>query len=142
MRQATIFSVSAGILLTGLAVAQAQAIDVVGKGTVAVLNGTNFDNFGPDDKIGCLNVHGALTLEDCAEFTIIEPPEYDGLLRLMSTEVGLCSFQNPTQPTNVDSIYGKNDHAWSCYQSHPENEIQDAVYTIVCTRSCSLAVLG
>ncbi|KAM7188247.1 hypothetical protein V8F20_010624 [Naviculisporaceae sp. PSN 640] len=128
MKQTTILSTTLGLLMAGIA--SAEAIDVVGKGTVAVLNGTNLDTLSLKDKIGCLDVNGALTLKDCAEFTIVEPPEYDGLLRVMSSDAGLCTFQNVKQPQNKDSIYGRDDYAWSCYEDHPANETDEAVYTL------------
>lgn len=130
MKQTAILSAFLGLLMVG--VANAEAIDLVGKGTVAVLNGTNIDKLSLNDKIGCLDANGALTLKDCAEFTIIQPPEFDGLLRLLSSDAGLCTFQNEKQPTNKDSIYGQRDHAWSCYENHPADEYQQAVYTLVC----------
>ncbi|KAK4217519.1 hypothetical protein QBC37DRAFT_470677 [Rhypophila decipiens] len=129
MKQTTMLSASLGLALAGL-VNAAEFIDVVGKGTVAVLNGTDIDKLTLADRIGCLNANGALTLDDCAVFTIYEPEEYDGLLRLMTTEAGNCTFQDETQPTNVDSIYGKGDHAWSCDGEHPQADIYDGVYTL------------
>lgn len=132
MKQNTIVSASLGLLLSGLAVAQTPPIDVVGQGTIAVLNGTDFDNLGIDNKVGCLNANGAITLEDCATFTVVEPDEFDGLLRLLSTEAGICTFQKTDQPTNEDSEFGKDDYSFACYPDHPETEVDEAYYTIVC----------
>lgn len=134
MKQNTLVSAALGLLFSCLAVAQRPPIEVVGKGTIAVLNGTSFDkNLTIDDKVGCLNANGALTLDDCAIFTVVEPEEFDGLLRLLSTKAGICTFQNKDQPKNVDSEFGKSNPSFSCYPDHPKTENGEAFYTIVCS---------
>ncbi|KXX73256.1 hypothetical protein MMYC01_210228 [Madurella mycetomatis] len=82
--------------------------EFAGRGQILVLNTTNIGSATPNDRIGCLNKHGMLTLSDCAIFT-----HSDGIPHLSTSEGG-CSFQNPRMPTNEDSIYGRNTRAWSC----------------------------
>lgn len=129
MKQNPLISASMALLFSGLAAAQ---IDVVGAGSIVVVNGTNFEKLSIDNKVGCLNANGALTLDDCATFTVVQPEEFDGLLRLLSTEAGICSFQKTDQPKNEDSEYGKDDYSFACYEDHPKTEVNEAYYTIVC----------
>ncbi|KAK3306154.1 uncharacterized protein B0T15DRAFT_219175 [Chaetomium strumarium] len=86
--------------------------EFVGRAQIHVLNSTDISTADPvANRIGCLNAQGLLTLDDCAVFTRADDPNTHHTL---STSLGNCSFQNPNMPLNVDSIYGRDTHAWSC----------------------------
>jgi hypothetical protein len=83
--------------------------DFIGRGRIHVLNSTSFTGASLADRIGCLDRHGMLTLKDCAVFTRL-----DDYRDTLYTVAGNCSFRNPDMPTNRDSYYGRDTHAWSC----------------------------
>ncbi|KAL2128459.1 hypothetical protein VTI74DRAFT_9172 [Chaetomium olivicolor] len=93
--------------------------DFVGRGAIHVLNTTNLTTASPSDRIGCLNAHGMLTANDCAVFTRL-----DDLPHALYSEAGNCSFRNPDMPTNTDSVYGRNTHAWSCGGKREDNVVE------------------
>ncbi|KAK3995155.1 hypothetical protein QBC44DRAFT_284321 [Cladorrhinum sp. PSN332] len=96
-------------LLPSLAAAGEVTKDFVGLGQIHVLNSDSFFNASPEDRIGCLNEQGLLTLDDCAVFT-----RKDISPHTLSSSRGDCSFRNTNMPNNKDSWYGGNTHAWSC----------------------------
>ncbi|GAB1318210.1 Ecp2 effector protein domain-containing protein [Madurella fahalii] len=100
--------------------------EFVGQGQILVLNSSNIGAATPDDRIGCLNKHGMLTLSDCATFTRSDQ------IPQLSTSEGGCSFQNPDMPTNKDSIYGRNTHAWSCgdYPAPDGTPVAETYYSL------------
>jgi hypothetical protein len=46
------------------------------------------------------------------------------------TSVGNCTFNDPKQEKNTDSIYGRSDFAYTCDPSRV-GDINDDIYTIV-----------
>ncbi|OIW32949.1 hypothetical protein CONLIGDRAFT_156882 [Coniochaeta ligniaria NRRL 30616] len=94
------------LLLAGhLGLSQASPA-FVGQGRIQVLKGDNITAARPSDRIGCMHETGAFTLSDCGVFTRVG----NGL----SSPLGNCTFNDDTQPANVDSIYGQRNYAWVC----------------------------
>ncbi|KAK4154787.1 hypothetical protein C8A00DRAFT_42471 [Chaetomidium leptoderma] len=86
--------------------------DFLGRGQIHLLNSSNFNTACPDDRIGCLNGHGMLTLNDCAVFNRNDAiPSFPTNL---GTAAGNCSFRDQDMPRNTDSYYGADSFAWSC----------------------------
>ncbi|KAK4187675.1 hypothetical protein QBC35DRAFT_229987 [Podospora australis] len=120
-----LLSLTLPLLLAPLTMAADVQKVFVGRGEIHVLNYTSFDATGPADKIGCLNEFGLLTFDDCAVFTRKEKnPAF-----LASPLGGACSFRNQNMPTNKDSYYGKDSHAWSCRES-PADNLEEVYYTV------------
>ncbi|KAK4120720.1 hypothetical protein N657DRAFT_579272 [Parathielavia appendiculata] len=99
--------------------------DFVGRGRIHVLNSTSFVTASLADRIGCLNRHGMLTLRDCAVFTL-----FDDSPRSFYSAEGNCSFRNPNTPTNRDSYYGSDTHAWSCGGKDVDKSVNENYYTV------------
>lgn len=106
------FAKSITIFASFAALASAAAPDLTGNGYLYVLNGTAGINQGQTeaDRVGCLNVEGFLTLDDCAVFS--------DLTTKPQTSAGPCTFTDESQPVNSDSIYGQQDHAWHCFEGN------------------------
>ncbi|RYO92129.1 hypothetical protein DL762_001787 [Monosporascus cannonballus] len=68
----------------------------------------------PTNHTGCLGATGRLTLDDCATFTY-EAETWTGG-NLVSAAAGPCTVNDESQPTNEDSVYGKDQHALFCSQ--------------------------
>jgi len=107
----------------------AHAQDFTGVGNIQVWNSSDWRTANPDKIVGCLDTKGKflnpLHDTDCGVFTRINDYPYT-----LSSKDGNCTFNDETQDTNSDSVYGKSDHAWNCY--HPyEAVIYDELYTIV-----------
>lgn len=104
----------------------AAATTLSGSGTISVLVGANgttdFSTATPSDAVGCINAAGKVTLNDCAVYTI---EDYH-----ISTEAGICSFKNSSQPANTDDFYGKNIYAFHCWE-HSTVSTDTQFYTIV-----------
>ncbi|KAK4160280.1 hypothetical protein QBC43DRAFT_359839 [Cladorrhinum sp. PSN259] len=84
--------------------------DFTGRGQIHILKSDSFFDASPEqDRIGCLNEQGLLTQKDCAVFT-----RKDVSPHTLSSPRGDCSFRNANMPSNKDSWYGTNTHAWSC----------------------------
>jgi hypothetical protein len=96
-----------------------------GSAKIFVLNTTSFQGVTKDQKVGCLNVHGMLTANDCAVFT-----RDDNFPNMLSTRKGNCTFRDPNMPTNRDSYYGRDTHAWSCGTAADERS-SEVYYTVV-----------
>lgn len=77
-----------------------------GQGYIQVLKGDNITAARTSDRIGCMHETGAFTLSDCSVFTRVG----NGL----SSRLGNCTFNDNTQPANVDAIYGQRNYAWVC----------------------------
>ncbi|KAL2262876.1 hypothetical protein VTK26DRAFT_9140 [Humicola hyalothermophila] len=94
-----------------------SAVDsFTGHGTIHVLNSSSPATASIADSIGCLNERGLLVSASqggggggCAVFA-----RADAAPHTLSTRAGDCSFRNPDMPTNEDSVYGRDGHAWSC----------------------------
>lgn len=94
------------LLLAGnLCVSRANS-KFIGQGYIQVLASNNITAAKPSDRIGCMHETGALTLSDCGVFT----KDGNGL----SSRLGNCTFNDDTQPANVDAIYGQRNYAWVC----------------------------
>lgn len=96
-----------------------------GRAQILVLNSTSFEGVTREQKVGCLNAHGMLTADDCAVFT-----REDDFPNMLSTKKGKCTFRDPNMPTNRDSIYGRDTHAWSCGTAADERS-SEVYYTVV-----------
>jgi hypothetical protein len=109
--------------------------EFVGQGQIHVLNSSSLSTAAPTDRMGCLNEHGMLTMSDseCAVFTRLDGGF--GTSVKLSTSSGNCTFLNPSMPTNKDSYYGSDSHAWSCWDvPSPEyDSVWEHYYTIVST---------
>ena len=103
--------------------------DFTGTGNIFVLNSSDWRTATPDSTVGCLDDSGTfLNYKDkseCGTFTRISDYPYT-----LSSKEGNCTFTNQNTPKNMDSYYGKSDHAWSCDPSYVAN-IYDELYTIV-----------
>lgn len=133
--------------------------DFIGRGTIHILNSTSLSTASPADRIGCLNEHGMLisfshytttispssTTNDvnnndssntdknnnankCAIFTRLDSDPHT-----LSTRKGNCSFQNTNMPTNRDSYYGGDSHAWFCGEDKEGKGGGEWWYTVVST---------
>ncbi|KAK3899076.1 hypothetical protein C8A05DRAFT_18441, partial [Staphylotrichum tortipilum] len=83
-----------------------------GRGQIHVLSSTDITKASPIvDRIGCLNARGMVTSFefDCAVFTRLDDQPHT-----LSSPLGECSFRNQSMPSNKDSVYGRNTHAWWC----------------------------
>jgi len=104
-------------------------------------------NSNPDPEssiiIGCLNAQGRLIATStsngdnrnkCAVFQAPTPP---ALLEPVSV-LGLCTFRDISAEVNVESAYGREDHAWSCGSESESEEGLKGVHvgggnvTLVC----------
>jgi len=97
------------LLWTQTASAASAPDEFVGQGWIQVLNNSDYNTASLSDSIGCLNIAGQLTANDCAVFTNVK-----GVAFPLATEAGNCTIQNPDMPVNTDSYYGKNSHAFWC----------------------------
>ena len=103
--------------------------EFTGHGSIHVLNTTNLTTASPaNDRIGCLNAHGMLTLNDCAIFARLDTDPHT----LSSVAGGSnCSFRNPAMPLNTRSVYGGESHAWSCWDEPEGKGAEEWYYTVV-----------
>lgn len=91
---------------------------ITGSGTIQVVANTtshsiSWSTGSPSQSVACLNAVGQVVLDDCAVFTAVG--------NQVSTTAGVCSFQNTSQPTNTDDVYGKNVHAFLCWDHVPSS---------------------
>jgi hypothetical protein len=123
------------ILASALAAhAGISQIDFTGTGRIYVLESDNWTNATPKQKVGCLDNHGRFVSESphsCGTFERLNDYPYT-----LSSKHGNCTFEDPTQEHNTDSVYGHMDNAWSCKED-VKTEIYDELYTIVRISSLS-----
>ncbi|KAH8890302.1 hypothetical protein GQ53DRAFT_183924 [Thozetella sp. PMI_491] len=110
--------------LASIAAVSADTPDFSGTGQILVLNSTDFAKASSNDSVGCLNVDGYVSIDDCANFTVVDVLPYT-----LSTSAGNCSFTDTTQATNDDSAYGSDSYAWHCRDNFTA-EITDQFYTV------------
>lgn len=117
------------LLLAGhLCVSRANS-KFIGQGYIQVLASNNITAAKPSDRIGCMHETGALTLSDCGVFT----KDGNGL----TSRLGNCTFNDDTQPANVDAIYGQRNYAWVC-----RNGVDNWLYySFVSVRRCLTALV-
>lgn len=92
---------------------------ITGNGTIHVVANTtshsiSWSGGSPSQSVACLNAVGKVVLDDCAVFTA------EGYH--VSTSAGVCSFQNASQPTNTDAVYGGSVHAFTCWDHAPSSK--------------------
>jgi len=130
----TLIHLALGLLLTGTTPISSLPTssdttnvvkDFVGQGRILVLNSSSLMTASPQDSIGCLNSHGVLTQDDCAVFT-----RQDEYPHTLVTPSGSCTWANTKMPTNVDSVYGKKSHAWSCTAENDPSKTSERYYTV------------
>lgn len=104
------------------AFAVAAPPDLTGSGHILVLNSTESLEYQAtlEDKIGCINDAGQLTVDDCAVFTTLRTAP--------QSSAGLCDFSDTSQPENVNSKYGRGTYGFSCW----EGAKPLVFYSIVC----------
>jgi hypothetical protein len=112
-------------LLATLGAVRAQVDLFVGRGTISVLNSSDWNSASPSDSIGCLDSEGYVTTSDCATFTRLGVYPYS-----LSTTTGNCTFLDTSAPVNSDSAYGSSSHAWRCVAGRTAT-VSDELYTIV-----------
>lgn len=114
----TILTLAMGLVPAALAAPAATTTGgtITGNGTIHVVANTTSHSISlsagtPSQAVACLNAVGQVVLDDCAVFTAA------GFH--VSTSAGVCSFQNASQPTNTDAVYGGSVHALSCWDHAP-----------------------
>ncbi|KAK4225841.1 hypothetical protein QBC38DRAFT_420439 [Podospora fimiseda] len=112
------------LFLPSLATSNEVTKDFVGLGQIHVLNSDSFFSASPENRIGCINEQGLLTIDDCAVFSRLDAPPHT-----LSSARGDCSFRNTRMPNNKDSWYGKNSYAWSCGRELTD-ETGESYYTV------------
>jgi len=117
-------------LATAIPVVPREAPEFVGRGQIHVIRSDSLAKASPDQRIGCLNAAGQLTLFDCAIFSKIDTTYPRTVTGLLSSPAGDCSFTNKAMPTNKDSVYGKNSHAWSCGVDNNAATSGEVYYTV------------
>ncbi|KAK0712498.1 hypothetical protein B0T26DRAFT_714492 [Lasiosphaeria miniovina] len=100
---------AAAVLLSTVTAFPTPPNEFSGRGKIWVLNSTDLLDALPSDRIGCLDAHGALTFNRCAVFT-----QLDQAPHTLSSRIGSCGFRDENMPTNKDSYYGRDSHAWAC----------------------------
>ncbi len=102
--------------------------DFSGTGYISIIASNNVSTATPAQKIGCLDTYGKVIVDNgsCGVFTKLAV--YPNTL---STSAGNCTFRDNSQEKNTDSLYGKQDDAWSCGGGET-GEVGDAMYTVVC----------
>ncbi|KAK3385890.1 hypothetical protein B0H63DRAFT_188924 [Podospora didyma] len=129
MLSTTVLSAAVGAVLIGtshaLPAQQITARDFSGQGQIHVLNSSSLAYATPLDRIGCLDEHGVVTVRDCATFTTM-----DKYPHTISSRVGACTFRDTNAPTNSDSVYGKDSHAWTCQPYNEPSGTQEIYYTV------------
>jgi hypothetical protein len=104
--------------------------DFRGKGHINVLLADNWSTVDPQKAtVGCLNNYGKLINSADASKCGVFNKEADYPYQLY-TSVGNCTFNDPKQEKNTDSIYGRSDFAYTCDPSRV-GDINDDIYTIV-----------
>ncbi|KAJ4386473.1 hypothetical protein N0V93_009370 [Gnomoniopsis smithogilvyi] len=111
---------------TSLAARTTTSGTITGSGTIQVVANTTSHSISwsagsPSQSVACLNAVGQVVLDDCAVFTA------EG--NHVSTSAGVCSFQNTSQPTNTDDVYGENVHAFLCWD-HEASSKDVQFYTV------------
>jgi hypothetical protein len=122
-----LYAASAFSILLSLVSATAwdAPADFHGVGRIHVLHSDDWSTASPADAVGCVSDEGRFTKDDCGIFRVDSAYPYTIMSR-----TGNCTFQDTSQPTNTDSYYGANDHAWSCTTKGPV-DVYDGLYTIV-----------
>lgn len=102
--------------------------DFTGIGNIFVLDSSDWRTASPSDKVGCLDSQGSFinpkSDKECGVFSRLAQYPYT-----LSSHDGNCTFNDETQPRNVDSHYGKQDNAWNCLAPFAA-QIYDELYTI------------
>lgn len=113
--------------------------DITGLGQIWVLESDDWRTGNPNQKVGCLSDSGRfINPEDdseCGTFRKLTDYPYT-----MHSKEGNCTFYDETKERNTDSIYGSQDHAWSCDASLYA-DVYDGLYTIVSSSSILLIAL-